>query len=392
MRKRYNYKKKYYGKGRGVSKRQYLGNGIDHDKYVSKASKEDNASPYVESKMFENYNIDKLVIKNIKYKGFDHPTKIQDQAIPTILQGLDVIGQASTGSGKTAAFLIPMVTKLLRHSNQRCLIVIPTRELANQINDEFKWLSYGSHLKSVIVVGGTGYSKQISQIKRDPQFVIATPGRLLDLEERNNINLQVFNNIILDEVDRMLDMGFIKDIMSIVSKLSDIKQSLFFSATMDKRAEGIAKSLLTNPRIISVEKQNPSVNVDQSIIKYSYIGEKINILDETLKKVEYEKVLVFSRTKRGADSLSKELNRRGHKTDVLHGNKTQNQRNRVVSNFRKSRFDILVATDVAARGIDIPNISHIINFDEPDTYSDYIHRIGRTGRIGRKGVALTFVR
>jgi len=386
--------RKKYSKGRKSNyarKSTYHRAHIKHDQYISKATKSGEEALYVQNVTFSDFKLHPIVQKNIRNKGYVHPTKIQNQAIPEILHGRDILGMASTGSGKTAAFLLPMITKAINNPDEKCLIVVPTRELANQIRYELLTFSKGSNIMEVLIIGGASYGTQIRLLNRKPQFVIATPGRLLDLHKMKKINLYGFNNIVLDEVDRMLDMGFIRDIEYMISKLSSQKQSLFFSATIGHKAESIANKFLKNPLKIKIEQQSALVNIEQNIIKFKFVGEKINKLDEFLVNTNCEKVLVFSRTRRGADSLTKELQRRGHKSAVIHGEKSLGQRSRVISQFRQNDIDILVATDVAARGIDIPDISHIINFDEPATYDDYVHRIGRTGRIGKKGVALTFV-
>ncbi|MFC1722304.1 DEAD/DEAH box helicase [Patescibacteria group bacterium] len=384
-----------YSKNRGNnSRRRYSGNKarINHEQYISKAVTTEQESLYIHDANFNSYNLDQNVKINIRKRNFVNPTKIQNSVIPEILLDRDILGLAGTGSGKTAAFLLPMITKAIRNRNEKCLIVAPTRELATQIMYELRMFSQGTNVFGALIVGGAGYGPQIRALNSNPQFVIATPGRLLDLYNTKRINLKSFNNVVLDEVDRMLDMGFIKDIEFIISKMSDNKQSLFFSATMNDKAEVIARKLLKNPIKIQVSKQRSAQNVEQNIIKYNFVGEKINMLDNLLAKEEFEKVLVFSRTRKGADSLARELIRRGHKSAAIHGEKSHGQRIRTITEFRKNNLSVLVATDVAARGIDIPNISHIINYDEPENYDDYIHRIGRTGRIGKKGVALTFVR
>lgn len=365
---------------------------IKHDKYISKAVETKEESPYVEHANFSNLNLDPIVLNNIKARNYTKPTKVQHQAIPEVLNKKDVLCMASTGSGKTAAFLLPIISNIMQDRSQKCLVVVPTRELANQIYTEFRSFSIDTGVYAALIVGGTKYASQLKALQRDPAFIIATPGRLLDFYKTNKIKLSKFNNVVLDEVDEMLDMGFVRDIKLIVSKLSQNKQCMFFSATMNSKAEDIAKSFLKDPVRIQISKESASMNVEQNILKYEFVGEKVNILHEILETTQYGKFLVFSKTRRGADSLAKELNRRGHSSDVLHGNKSQHQRNKVLGKFRNSDINILVATDVASRGIDIPNITHIINYDEPATYKDYIHRIGRTGRIGNKGIALTFVR
>jgi len=374
-------------------RRKYGGTKIPHEKYIAKAEKGYIApSIYVEDKTYEDFDICTILKKNIERKGYKYPTKIQDQAIPVILQGKDILGLASTGSGKTGAFLIPMINKIIKDNTQRCLIIVPTRELASQIQDEFRDLSRDTNLYSALVIGGTSIGRQISQLRRNPQFVMGTPGRLKDLYERKVLDLSKFNNIILDEVDRMLDMGFIPDITFLISKLREKKQTLFFSATMSPKAERIANTLLQNPIRIQVEKESSLKNIDQDIVKVRYSDDKINILTDLLDKDAFQKVLIFTRTKRGADKLSNQLYKKGFRADAIHGNKSQSKRLKVLSNFKTNHLDILVATDVAARGLDIPNVSHVINYDEPQNYKDYIHRTGRTGRLGKTGCALTFVR
>ncbi|MFC1756305.1 DEAD/DEAH box helicase [Patescibacteria group bacterium] len=385
-----NSRKKRSGYHRGGNNQR---SSIKHEQYISKAVDspvEENL--YVESVSFDHFKLAPVVKMNIRDKGYEHPTKIQNDTIYEILQGRDILGMASTGSGKTAAFLLPMLTKILQSNHEKCLIVVPTRELANQIRYELTTFSKNTNILMALIVGGASYGPQISLLRKNPEFVIATPGRLIDLHKQHKIDLKSFNNIVLDEVDRMLDMGFIRDIELIIKNLSYKKQSLFFSATMDYKAENIANRLLVNPLKVEIKQQTATVNIEQNIIKFEFNGEKINKLHNMLLTDEFEKVLVFARTRRGADSLSKELQNRGHKSTAIHGEKSLNQRNRAISQFRRDDLKVLVATDVAARGIDIPDISHIINFDEPASYSDYIHRIGRTGRIGKKGVALTFVR
>ena len=247
-------------------------------------------------------------------------------------------------------------------------------------------------VRDALIVGGASYAPQIRLLRRNPQLVIATCGRLIDLFKTKQINLNEFDIIVLDEVDQMLDMGFINDIKLIVSSLKEQKQSLFFSATMNPKIEDIAKSFLQNPVKIEIAKQGSAKNVDQNIVKIHHSKSKLDTLHEILVNTEYDKVLVFSKTKRGAEELSIQLKGKGHKAEALHGDKSLGQRMRIMASFRKNEILILVATDVAARGIDIPDISHVINYDEPATKEDYIHRIGRTGRIGKKGVALTFVK
>lgn len=365
---------------------------IQHAQYIAKATEIVESTPYDTSVTYNDFDLEPILKANIKKKGYVHPTKVQAQALPVVIDGRDLLAMASTGSGKTAAFLIPLINKVLRDKTQKCLIITPTRELALQIKNEFDTFAAGTGLGRTLVIGGENMRQQITSLKYKPHFVIGTPGRILDLYTRKVLDLDMFSNIVLDEVDRMLDMGFVKDITTIVAKVAPVRQSLFFSATISPVAENIARSLLIAPERISMERQAPHKNVEQNIVKYTSREHKMQLLHDLLNSQEVEKVLVFSRTKRDADTLSRDLRVRGFKAEAIHGNKSQNTRTRTLSMFRDNRIQILVATDVASRGIDVPDITHVINYDEPATYADYIHRIGRTGRIGKKGIALTFVR
>lgn len=390
-RRRPSYRSSSYSNSRRGGGYNRRGSTINVNQLVAKAVYEDLPSIYVLDHNLLEFNLTKELKKNITYKKYTSPTKIQYEAIPKILEGRDILGMASTGSGKTAAFLIPMINKGVQDRSQRFLIVVPTRELAIQIQDEFMQLARNTGLRSVLVIGGNSIGAQIGILRRDPAFVIATPGRLKDVSEREAIYLKDINNVILDEVDRMLDMGFIDDIRYITSRLNDNRQSLFFSATMNRKSEDIANTLLKNPVRIEVEKQEAGKNVDQDIIRLKDGEIKFNVLCDYLSKDEFKKILVFTRTKREAETLSRKLLDRGVKVNALHGDKRQAQRTRIIDAFKKDQLNILVATDVASRGLDVNNISHVINYDMPENYDDYIHRIGRTGRAGKKGYALTFI-
>ncbi len=390
-RRRSSYRSSSYSNSRRGGGYNRRGSTINVNQLIAKAVYEDLPSIYVLDHNLLEFNLTKELKKNITYKKYTSPTKIQYEAIPKILEGRDILGMASTGSGKTAAFLIPMINKGVQDRSQRFLIVVPTRELAIQIQDEFMQLARNTGLRSVLVIGGNSIGAQIGILRRDPAFVIATPGRLKDISEREAIYLKDINNVILDEVDRMLDMGFIDDIRYITSHLNEDRQSLFFSATMNRKSEEIANTLLKNPVRIEIQKQEAGKNVDQDIIKLKDGETKFNVLCDYLSKDEFKKVLLFTRTKREADNLSRKLQDRGVKVNALHGDKRQAQRTRIIDAFKKDQLNILVATDVASRGLDVNNISHVINYDMPENYDDYIHRIGRTGRAGKKGYALTFI-
>ncbi len=390
-RRRSSYRSSSYSNSRRGGGYNRRGSTINVNQLIAKAVYEDLPSIYVLDHNLLEFNLTKELKKNITYKKYTSPTKIQYEAIPKILEGRDILGMASTGSGKTAAFLIPMINKGVQDRSQRFLIVVPTRELAIQIQDEFMQLARNTGLRSVLVIGGNSIGAQIGILRRDPAFVIATPGRLKDVSEREAIYLKDINNVILDEVDRMLDMGFIDDIRYITSHLNEDRQSLFFSATMNRKSEEIANTLLKNPVRIEIQKQEAGKNVDQDIIKLKDGETKFNVLCDYLSKDEFKKVLLFTRTKREADNLSRKLSDRGVRVNALHGDKRQTQRTRIIDAFKKDQLNILVATDVASRGLDVNNISHVINYDMPENYDDYIHRIGRTGRAGKKGYALTFI-
>lgn len=340
---------------------------------------------------FTDFKISDRLKDNIFRKGYTAPTPIQDQAIPLILEGRDLIGVANTGTGKTAAFLIPLIEKVLKDRNLKVLIITPTRELAVQIKDEFFDFSQNLHLYCALCIGGENIRRQISDLRRNPSFVIGTPGRIQDLLYSRCLDLSSFTVVVLDETDRMVDIGFIKDIKDIISRLPKSRQSLFFSATVDGKTREILESFVRNPITVSVKNRETAENITQSTIKISHLNMKVDKLHELLAGPEYEKVLVFGRTKHGVQKLTDELVKRGFKADAIHGNKRQAQRIRTLEKFKRNEIKILIATDVASRGLDIPNVSHVINYDLPESYEAYIHRIGRTGRADKKGTALTFI-
>lgn len=348
------------------------------------------AEDYVPQNKFSDFSIADALRHNILTHGYTTPTPIQDQAIPALLTGQDVVGIANTGTGKTAAFLIPFVNKVLSDRTQRVLIVAPTRELAVQIEQEFKAFANRLNIHSVLCIGGVNMGRQIQGLSRHPNFVVGTPGRLKDLEGQGHLNFNTFANVVLDEMDRMLDMGFIVDVTHIVSRLMAIRQSAFFSATTSESVQKIMRQFLKNPLTISVKSSDSLENVTQDIVRVS--GQpKIDVLHRLLVEAGFDKVLVFGRTKHGLEKLARELSDRGFRVAAIHGNKNQNQRQRSLDEFKNNRVKVLLATDVASRGLDINDVTHVINYDLPESYEDYIHRIGRTGRAGKKGTALTLV-
>ncbi|OGK35533.1 hypothetical protein A3F59_05820 [Candidatus Roizmanbacteria bacterium RIFCSPHIGHO2_12_FULL_38_13] len=346
---------------------------------------------YIAVNSFTNLAISDILKKNILVKGYTKPTPIQDQVIPQILEGKDVIGIANTGTGKTAAFLIPLLNEVEKNRSKKVLIVAPTRELAVQIKNEFFAFSRGMNIYSSLCIGGVSIYGQKYELRRNPNFVIGTPGRIKDLVNQRGLNLSTFNIVVLDEVDQMLDFGFIGDIRYLISFLSKNRQSLFFSATIDARTKELLAGFVRNPVTVSVKKQDILKNIKHDIVRVSDRSRKIEQLHDLLIKKEFEKVLIFGRTKWGVQRLSDELVQRGFNADVIHGNKSQSQRLRILEKFKVNAIQILLATDVASRGLDIDKVSHVINYDPPESYETYIHRIGRTGRAEKPGTAITFV-
>lgn len=375
---------------RGTSTKR-KGKYIDPAKFVKKIVSKKEADVFEPKNLFANFEIHEKLKANILSHGYEKPTPIQDQAIPEILAGRDLIGIANTGTGKTAAFLIPLIHKIFKNKTSKVLIVTPTRDLANQIDEEFKEFSKGSGLQSVICIGGANISRQMRDLSSRPNFVIGTPGRLKDLIKRKTLNLSAFDHVVLDEVDRMLDMGFIQDVRMLIGLLAPKRQSLFFSATMPEEIVKLASQFIHNPVRVEVKSSSTSDNVEQDVVRVDGKQDKIEILHELLVKTTFQKVLIFGRTKFGVQKLSESLVQRGFRADSIHGNHPQGRRERALRNFRDGKTTVLVATDVAARGLDIPNVTHVINYDIPENYEDYIHRIGRTGRGNNLGKALTFI-
>ena len=364
---------------------------IDPARFVNKAIQSERDEAFLAQHQFSDFKIDRRLISAVAARGYRAPTPIQDQIIPYVIEGSDVVGIADTGTGKTAAFLLPFIDKILRNPREKVLIIAPTRELAIQIDSEFRQFVRGMRIFSVCCVGGASIGRQISDLHKNYSLIVGTPGRLKDLVTRRMINLSLFNSAVLDETDRMLDMGFINDTRFIMSKLPRIRQTLFFSATISHHIERIISEFTNNPIRVSVKTRDTSKNVDQDIIRIGRDKTKLGVLSDLLSRKEFNKVLVFGRTKHGVEKLSKALHKNGIGAESIHGNKNNSQRQRALSMFKDNRIRVLVATDVAARGIDIADITHVINYDVPATYDDYIHRIGRTGRYNKQGVALTFI-
>lgn len=374
------------GGSRGPRRGQY----IDPSRFI-KAATNAEAEVYVPQHKFADFAIHDLLHANLTAKGYETPSPIQDQTIPHGLQGKDIIGIASTGTGKTAAFALPVLDRLITDKSSNALIIAPTRELAQQIEDECKGLAKGSGLTGALLIGGTNMGGQLRDLRVRPRIVIGTPGRIKDHLERGTLKLNNFNMIVLDEVDRMLDMGFVDDVTEILSRLHDTRQSFFFSATMDTRVRNLIENYCYDPITVSLKASSASESVHQNVVRFNGNLDKLEKLHELLTKGEVEKVIVFDETQRSVERLSNELIERGFKADAIHGGKSQSQRQRALNRFKKNEIKILVATDVAARGIDVADITHVVNYTIPQSYDDYVHRIGRAGRAGRTGYALTFV-
>lgn len=386
----FNQKRRSYGSNRGS--RGPAKKYINPNRFINKATEKVDEVIYVSKHKFSDFAFSAGLQGNITRKGYEITTAIQDQAIPPILEGKDVVGLANTGTGKTAAFLLPIIERQI--GTRICpsvLIIAPTRELAQQIDEQFREFSQGLRLYSALVVGGMSAERQIRDLKRRPHFVIGTPGRLKDLMNRGFVQLGSATTLVLDEADRMLDMGFLPDVRTIVGKMPVNRQTLFFSATTTPAVHAVVQDFLRDPITISVRTSETNEHVEQNIIQSRDKAHKIELLTEMLRGKDYDKVLVFGETKFGVQRLSDHLDNSGIPSVAIHGNKNQSQRQRALKQFKDEHVKVMVATDVAARGLDIPNVTHVINFDTPQTYDDYIHRIGRTGRAGATGKAHTFI-
>ena len=365
---------------------------LDESLFINKASIPVVKEEITESTVtFQDFALDAKIQRNITDHGYTQPTPIQEKSIPEIIAGKDVIGIANTGTGKTAAFLIPLINKAYKDRNERIIIVTPTRELAMQIADELEVFSRGTELDKVLCIGGADMTRQIKRLQHNPHFVIGTPGRLKDLVDKRKLNLSMFRNVVLDEVDKMVDIGFLNDIKFFISLLPQQRQSLFFSATVTDKVRSILDNFVKDPVTISIKRRETSEHITQEILRVEKGSNKIDMLHDLLTEKGVDKVLIFGRTKWGIEKLMHSLEERGFKAVAIHGNKSQGQRSRALDQFKKDQIKIMLATDVASRGLDIENVTHVINFDAPETYDDYVHRIGRTGRAGKSGTAITFV-
>lgn len=382
-------RRSFGGRPNSNNKRKNVKQFIHPSKFIKPARVVEVAA-YQPVHSFDDFALHPLLKRNVATKGFTAPSKIQDIAIPHGLEGKDVVGIANTGTGKTTAFALPLLHKILETGTSKAIVIAPTRELALQIEEETGSFARGSGVRAALLIGGSSMPKQIAELRANPSVVIGTPGRIKDHIERGNLKLAQFDTVVLDEVDRMVDMGFIHDITFLLSQVAQKRQSLFFSATMDFKIEALIQQFLTDPVMVSVKTGDTSDSVEQDVVRHAY-GDKMEKLHDVLTGEQVVKTIIFDETKRSVEKLAVELQSRGFKADALHGGKSQSQRERALKRFRNNDVNVLVATDVAARGIDISDITHVINYATPNSYDDYIHRIGRAGRAGRKGYALTFV-
>ncbi|TFV97492.1 DEAD/DEAH box helicase [Algoriphagus kandeliae] len=378
--------------GRQQTKRKPV-SSLDPSLLVKKAKATPINSNSKTETRFDDLELHSKLQVNIQKKGYEYLTPIQEQAIPVLLDGRDMLAIARTGSGKTAAFLIPIITQLLeRPLASSILIVAPTRELALQIGDEFRGLTLGMNLRCATFIGGTNINSDFKHLAQKPHVIIGTPGRLLDLSNQKALHLNQVKTLVLDEFDRMLDMGFIHDVKRLVTLIGSREQTLLFSATLDKAQQKLIDELLDNPQEIHVDSGTvANEHIEQETIRVPEGKDKFLMLQDLFQDGALKKVILFTETKRLADRLSKKLNQNGIPSGQIHGNKSQNFRNKMLNDFKLGTIRVLVATDVAARGIDVADVSHVINYQLPMTMDSYIHRIGRTGRAGKTGRAITFI-
>jgi len=346
---------------------------------------------------FTNLGLNESLLKAIKDQGYDTPTPIQKQAIPVVIEGKDVLAAAQTGTGKTAGFTLPLLERLsethpkMGNKQIRVLVLTPTRELAAQVAESIK--TYGKYMKysSTVIFGGVGINPQLATIRKGVDIVIATPGRLLDIAGQKGIDFSALETLVLDEADRMLDMGFIHDIKKLMKMMPQKRQTLLFSATFSSDIKKLASGLLKDPVLVEVARENTTAEQISQVVHYVDKGRKRELLSQLIKTNDWRQVLVFTRTKHGANKLTKQLEEAGISAAAIHGNKSQGARTKALASFKANEIRVLVATDIAARGIDIDQLPHVVNYELPNVPEDYVHRIGRTGRAGQSGEAVSLV-
>ena len=381
--------KKYYNRGN----RRKKGLGFDLQEFIGTSRKQSQKTIVEQRKSFKDLDIDPEVFENIKHQGFSEPTEIQERAIPIIKDGTDIVGIAGTGTGKTGAFLIPIIESLVANpKTDNILIVTPTRELASQVYDEFRKLSRGLNLYASTLIGGIPIGQSIKALKRKNHIIIGTPGRLIDMYERRFLRFDRFDKLVLDEFDRMLDMGFLGDVKIINDAMIHKKQTLLFSATMEKSQREAVDYVTNNPTEITAKVSTAFTKaIDQSVLRVSQGNSKMKMVEDLITETPDDKVVIFCETKRQVENIHKQLKSTEIRSVMMHGDRSQSKRETALKHFKTGQSKVLVATDVASRGIDVADISLVINLEVPRTLNDYIHRIGRTGRAGKSGRAVTMM-
>ena len=381
-------KKENRSNGRGVQKASTLDPGL----FIKKAVHTQEET-YTPSRRIIDLPVDKRLIANLTKKGYSLPTEIQDKTLEAILGGKDLLGIAQTGTGKTGAFLVPLVNRLLgSRPGFQILVVVPTRELAVQVEQEFRSITKDLGLYSACFIGGTSVNKDIQTLRRPCHIVIGTPGRLMDLASQKALNFRQFTGLVLDEFDRLLDMGFSRDIQRIIQAMVNRRQTVLFSATEEKSQRSLIREILNQPVEVRVSAGNVAADrIDQEIVRVREGENKLEVLLAMVSEEGFQKVLVFADTKRWVKKVCQKLQQAGIKADEIHSNKSQNYRLKALNDFRNGKTRVLIATDVAARGLDITEVTHVINYQQPKNFDSYIHRIGRTGRAGKAGKAYTFI-
>ena len=391
-REKKNFDHKNTSRRKYPDKKKKNANTLNPELLIRKATGQE-VNKYQPLRLINDLPVNRSIIANLQKKGYTTPTEIQDKTIEAILSGKNLMGLAQTGTGKTGAFLIPLIHNLLEHETMfQVLIVSPTRELAMQIDSEFKSIASGLRLYSTCLIGGTSVQRDVSNLRRPSHIVIGTPGRIADMVRQRALILNRFTILVLDEFDRLLDMGFATEIQRLVEGMNNRRQTILFSATEEKSQKQLIKELLIDPFEVRVRSENICAdNIEQDIITVKDGERKIDILLKMVRDKSFEKVLVFADTKRGVSRICRDLRNGGIKVDEIHGDKSQNYRIKALDSFKNRKIQVLVATDVAARGLDISHVSHVINYQQPKDMESYIHRIGRTGRAGASGKALTFI-
>jgi ATP-dependent RNA helicase RhlE len=385
----YQRKNNSHPQGRG---QQQQASTLDPSLFIKKAMPL-TAARYESNRSITDLPVDSRIINNLVAKGYSKPTEIQDRTLESLLKKSDLMGIAQTGTGKTGAFLIPTIHHLIgQKAAFQVLVVVPTRELAVQVEQEFISLAKGLSMRSLCFIGGTNVERDRASLRQPVHIVIGTPGRLTDLARQGALHFKNFNTLILDEFDRLLDMGFSRDIQFIVKSMTSRKQTMLFSATEEKSQKELIRNLLHEPVEVRISKGNVTGDhIEQEIVRVQAGETKMGVLLRMVKDQSFEKVIVFAETKRAVSSVQKSLRQSGIRVDEIHGNKSQNYRLKALNDFKTGKTRVLIATDVAARGLDISEVTHVINYQQPKNFDSYIHRIGRTGRAGKAGKAFTFI-